>query len=272
MKGKMQYMDGKVLLIVLYGLVQVTAIVLGMRFDVLGTVDKAFYQMGQNSMLFISGSLIVVVTLVLLLLIRYKLSRIFYAFLKYGLLWVAVALILFFLSQSWYTIVTLSSLTVILQRVFSWVRPVSTGIFAVCSAAVLGSYFEIPYAVALFGFLILLDILSEHVTHHMGPLAEDIIQKGAPLMFRVPTGEEGLFVGSADIVFPCMLAVSAFTHSLYMGGVLASLLGLGGLLLAVGHTTRRDEVHAGPYASLGILGLFIGYVLQYPEWIGMLLE
>jgi presenilin-like A22 family membrane protease len=260
------HMDFRLFLILVYGLVQVTAIELGTRFDILGTVDEALDEIGQVNMLFTVGCLIVVVTLVLLLLIQYGLSRIFYSFVDYGLLWVAVALILLFLGQPWYMIVPVSSLAAVLQYTVSQFHHVSTGIFAVGSAAVLGSYFEVVYVVALFAFLILLDILSSRYIHHMPRIAKDMSEKNSVLMFRVTTKEGSSLVGCADIAFPCMLAVSAFTHSLEVGGVLASLLGLAGLLLAA----RHDEAHAGPFASLGILGLFIGYLVQHPECIDVL--
>ncbi|MGC1120079.1 MAG: hypothetical protein WBA22_03205 [Candidatus Methanofastidiosia archaeon] len=263
---KTWYMDFRLFLILLYGLVQVTAIVLGTRFNILGTVDEALGEIGQVNMLFIIGCLIVVATIVLLLLIRYGLSHIFYFFVEYGLLWVVVALILLFLGQPWYILVALSSLAAVLQYTVRQFHHVSTGIFAVGSAAVLGSYLEVVYVIALFAFLILLDTLSSRYTHHMPKIAEDVSERGGILMFRVTTKEGTSLVGCADIVFPCMLAVSAFTHSLEIGGVLASLFGLAGLLLAA----RHDEAHAGPYASLGILGLIIGYVVQYHECIDTL--
>jgi presenilin-like A22 family membrane protease len=279
------YMDFRLFLILVYGLVQVIAIELGTRFNILGTVDEALDEIGQVNMLFTVACLIVVVTIVLLLLIRYGLIHKFYFFVEYGLLWAVVALILLFLSQTWYVIVPISSLAVVLHYTVSQFHHVSTGIFAVGSAAVLGSYFEVVYVIALFAFLILLDILSSRYTGHMQKIAESILsllytrrnpkivekesekgKKGSVLMFSVTTKEGTSLVGCADIAFPCMLAVSAFTHSLEVGGVLASVFGLIGLLLAA----RHDEVHAGPYASLGILGLFIGYLVQHPECIDVL--
>jgi presenilin-like A22 family membrane protease len=292
------YTDFRLFLIVIYGLVQVTAIELGMRFDILGTVDEASKKIGgQVNLLFIGGCLIVVVIIVLLLLIRYGLSRIFYTLLDYGLLLVAVAVILLCLGQPWYVIVPVYSLAAVLQYTVRQFHNVSTGILAVGLAAALGSYFEAIYVIALFAFFMLLDILSSRYTGHIRKIVEDMLssrhtghirkivedmlsllytrhspkkaektpekgKKGSILMFDVGTS----LVGCADIAFPCMLAVSAFTHSLEVGGVLASVFGLIGLLLAA----RHDEVHALPYVSLGILGLFIGYLVQHPECIDVL--
>ncbi|MBU7015646.1 MAG: hypothetical protein HXS52_03805 [Theionarchaea archaeon] len=223
-------------------------------------------------MLVVVGCLIVVVIIMLLLLIRFGLSRMFHSFGEYGLLWAGVALILLLLGQTWYVIVVLSSVAVILQYRVSQFHLVSTGIFAVGSAAVLGSYFEVIHVVALFAFLILLDmlssILSSRQSDYMEKIAKGMSQEKSILIFRATTKDGPSLVGCADIAFPCMLAVSAFTHSLEVGAVFASAFGLAGLLLAA----RHDEAHAGPYASLGILGLFIGYLVQHPECMGVLVQ
>jgi presenilin-like A22 family membrane protease len=179
---------------------------------------------------------------------------------EYGLLFVVVALILFFLGQNPYLILIDSGVVVVLRYTVTQFKHVSAMIFAVGATAVLGSYLEVNHVILIFVFLFLLDVLSSRVTRHMQIMAEDASEKGGSLTFSVRIKEETFIIGCADIVFPSMLVVSALIHHSAVEALFSSIFALAELLLAL----SKEEVHAIPYASLGILGFFVGCFVHDP--------
>jgi len=135
---------------------------------------------------------------------------------------------------------------------------VSVIILAVGIAALLGVSLDVVPVIAFLVLLSLYDVFAVRKTKHMQVIAEDVYKRGGSQIFTFDTKEETFVLGTADIVLPSILVVSAFFNYSVLEAFLASLFALTGLLWA----TRQKEAPALPYASLGILGFLIGYLIQ----------
>jgi presenilin-like A22 family membrane protease len=153
-----------------------------------------------------------------------------------------------------------------------------TGVGAI---AMLGISLNILITIVLLAVMSVYDALSVYRTKHMIDLADTFVDLRMPVMFVIPKkrgyslaeetrslkeklreGEEreAFFLGVGDVVFPGLLAVSAF-HNLSNNGLLVALSVMLGTLL--GFIILIDIVKKGkPQAGLPFLctGAIIGYL------------
>jgi presenilin-like A22 family membrane protease len=201
--------------------------------------------------------LVLLASFVVLLLIRYKLSFLLYYFTEYvGLFVISFIVLSAFINL--YIAAAVSAVAVVLRYKVPDFRKVSVIILAVGIAALMGISLTIVPVIAFLVLLSIYDVLAVRKTKHMQVIAEDVYQKGGSQIFTFDTKEETYVLGAADIILPSILVVSAYFNYSYVEALLASVFALAGLLLA----TRQKEAPALPYASLGILGFFIGYLIQ----------
>lgn len=266
-------------LIANYVVVQVCALLVGMKLwtkdvrlpEYIGnTLEKA--GAGRGTTPFFLFGLILIVSLILLILIKYGLSYLLHYFTEYGLLFVLISFIVYNLYNDLRLSVALSGIAVVLRYTVKQFNHVSVIIFAVGAAAILGSL-EIYHVIAFLLLLSLYDVIAVRKTRHMQTIAEDVRERGTSLLFTLDTKEETFVLGSADIILPSILVVSVFLHYSLMeglseveanlfpilGALLCSLFALAGLLIA----TRQKEAPALPYASLGILGFVVIELIRF---------
>lgn len=262
-----------------YVIVQVCALIVGVALwnkdvklpEAVGRTLEAV-GVGRNTMPFVLVGLILLVSLMLLILIKYGLSHLLYYFTEYGLLLVLLSFIVYNLYNNLFLSVILSGTAVILRYAWNQFKHVSVLIFAVGAAAILGSL-NVYHVIVFLVLLSLYDVVAVRKTKHMQVIAEDVREKESSLLFTMDTKEETFVLGSADIILPSILMVSVFLHySLmeglseieallfpFLGAILCSLFALVGLLIA----TRQREAPAIPYASLGILGFLIVEFIRF---------
>ncbi len=266
-------------LIANYVIVQVCALIVGYKLwgkgvDVPGVVGETLEDagVGRNTMPLVLLGLVLVISLALLILIKYGLSFLFYYFTEYGLLFLLIAFILYSLHYNLYLSVIIPGTLVVLRYSLKQFKHMSVLILAVGAAAILGSL-NIYYVIAFLLLLSLYDVLAVRKTKHMQTIAEDVYEKGSSLIFTFDTKEETFVLGSADIILPSILVVSVFLHYFeiealsaaealqfsILGAFLTSVFALVGLLVA----TRHKEVPALPYASVGILGFFVVEFMRF---------
>lgn len=262
-----------------YVIVQVCALIVGHKLwykgvDVPGAMEKTFEEVGvgRDTTPLVLLGLVLVISLVLLILIKYGLSYLFYYFTEYGLLFLLISFILYSLYYNIYLSVIIPGIAVILRYKLKQFKHVSVIILAVGAAAILGPL-NVYYVIVLLLLLALYDILAVRKTKHMRTIAEDVYERGSSLMFTFDMKGETFVLGSADIILPSILVVSVFLHYSevealsvagtfrfsVLGAFLTSVLALVGLLMA----TRQREVPALPYASVGILGFFIVEFIRF---------
>ncbi|KYK33926.1 MAG: hypothetical protein HXS46_19250 [Theionarchaea archaeon] len=242
-------------LIANYIAVQVCALVVAQRF---WSEDVVIIQGGdQPATSFLLFGLVVIASLLVLLLIKFKLSFLLYYFTEYVGLFV-ITLIILSAFINIYVSAIVSGIAVVLRYTKKRFRQVSVVILAVGIAALLGVSLDVIPVIAFLALLSLYDILAVKKTKHMQVIAEDIYKRGGSQIFTFDTKDETFVLGTADIVLPSILVVSAFFNYSVVEAFFSSLFALIGLLLA----TREREAPALPYASLGILGFLIGYFIQ----------
>lgn len=262
-----------------YSIVQVLALVVGTQLwnkdvrlpeDIARTLEAV--GAGRNTTPLVLVGLILIVSLALLLLIKYGLSYLLYYFTEYGLLFVLISFIVYSLYDNTYFSFLVAGIAAGARYAVPQFKHVSVIIFAAGVAAILGSL-EIYYVIVFLVLLSLYDIVAVRKTKHMQTIAEDVREKESSLLFTLDTKEEIFVLGSADIILPSILVVSVFLHYSLMetlsegetlvfpilGALLCSLLALAGLFIA----TRQREAPALPYASLGILGFFIIELIRF---------
>ena len=211
----------------------------------------------QPSTSFFLFGLVLIATIFVLILIKYKLSFLLYYFTEYvGLFVITFIILSVFLNI--YLSAMISGIFVIFRYKITQFRKVSVIILAVGIAALLGVSLDVIPVVAFLLLLSLYDIFAVRKTKHMQVIAEDVYQKGGSQIFTFDTKEETFVLGSADIILPSILVVSAFFNYSAVEAFFSSVFALLGLLLA----TRQTEAPALPYASLGVLGFLIGYFIQ----------
>ena len=242
-------------LITNYVLVQVLALLVAQRFWV---EDVIIIESGDRPVTsFWLFGLVLLASFVVLLLIRYKLSFLLYYFTEYvGLFVISFIVLSAFINL--YIAAAVSAAAVVLRYKVPDFRKVSVIILAVGIAALMGISLTVMPVIAFLVLLSIYDVLAVRKTKHMQVIAEDVYQKGGSQIFTFDTKEETYVLGAADIILPSILVVSAYFNYSYVEALLASVFALAGLLLA----TRQKEAPALPYASLGILGFFIGYLIQ----------
>ena len=211
----------------------------------------------QPSTSFLLFGLVIMASLVVLLLIKLKLSFLLYYFTEYvGLFVISFIILSAFINI--YVAAVLSGIGVVLRYTVKEFKRVSVVILAVGIAALLGVTLDITPVIVFLVLLSLYDILAVRKTKHMQVIAEDVYKRGGSQIFTFDTKDETFVLGTADIVLPSILVVSAYINYSAVEAFCASLFALIGLLLA----TRQKEAPALPYASLGIVGFFIGYLIQ----------
>lgn len=268
-----------------YLLVQVLALIVGVNLWTQGVVPVEHIEERAGSATpFALVGLVLIATLLLLILIKYGVSHLFYYFIEYGLLSLLVFFIVYFslpglpqptlgpLSPDLYVSLLFSGIALYLRYTVTQFSKVSVIIFAGGAAAILGAL-EIYFVIVLLVVLSVYDVLAVKRTKHMGKIADDVYEKGSSLLFVHDTEKEIITVGSADIVLPSTLVVSVFLHYSSMealsemeallfpllGPLLCSTLSFVGILVA----TRKEEAPALPYASLGILGFLATELLRF---------
>jgi len=242
-------------LVATYCLVQVLALVVAHQF---WSEDVVLIESGdQPSTSFLLFGLVLIATVIVLILIKFKLSFLLYYFTEYVGLFVIMFLILSaFINM--YMSAIISAVSVVLRYTVKQFKKVSVIILAVGISALLGVSLSIIPVIAFLVLLSAYDVFAVRKTKHMQVIAEDVYQKGGSQIFTFDTKEETFVLGTADIILPSMLVVSAYLNYSAVEAFFASLFALAGLLLA----TRQKEAPALPYASLGIVGFLIGYLIQ----------
>jgi presenilin-like A22 family membrane protease len=238
-----------------YIAVQALALLVAERF---WSEDVILIESGdQPATSFLLFGLVIIASAVVLVLIKLKLSFLLYYFTEYVGLFV-ISFIIFSAFINIYISAAISGIAVILRYTVKQFRRVSVIILAVGIAALLGVSLDVVPVIAFLVLLSLYDVFAVRKTKHMQVIAEDVYKRGGSQIFTFDTKEETFVLGTADIVLPSILVVSAFFNYSVLEAFLASLFALTGLLWA----TRQKEAPALPYASLGILGFLIGYLIQ----------
>jgi presenilin-like A22 family membrane protease len=242
-------------LIANYLLVQVLALLVAQRF---WNEDVVILESGdQPSTSFLLFGLVLLATAVVLILIKYKLSFLLYYFTEY----VGLFVICFIMASAfihYYVAAAAAGAAVVLRYRVTKFKKISVVILAVGIAALLGVSLDIVPVIAFLVLLSVYDVFAVRKTKHMQVIAEDVYERGGSQIFTFDTKEETFVLGSADIILPSILVVSAFLNYSAVAAFFTSGFALAGLLLA----TRQKEAPALPYASLGIVGFFIGYLIQ----------
>jgi len=266
-------------LIANYLIIQVCALIVGYKLwgkgvDIPQIMEETLEEVGvgRNILPLVLLGLVLIISLALLILIKYGLSYLFYFFTEYGLLFLLISFILYSLYSNLYLSVIIPGIAVGLRYGLNQFKHVSVIILAVGAAAILGSL-NIYYVIVFILLLAFYDILAVRKTKHMTAIAEDVYEKGSSLIFTFNTKEETFIVGSADIILPSILVVSVFLHYSevetlsaaeafqfsILGVLLTSIFALTGLLIAM----RHREAPALPYASVGILGFLIVEFIRF---------
>jgi presenilin-like A22 family membrane protease len=268
-----------------YLLVQVLALIVGVNLWTRGVVPVEHIEERAGSATpFVLVGLVLIATLMLLILIKYGASHLFYYFIEYGLLSLLIFFIVYFslpdlplpllgpLSPDLYISLLFSGIALYLRYTVTQFSKVSVIVFAGGAAAILGAL-EIYFVIVLLVVLSVYDVLAVRKAKHMGKIADDVYEKGSSLLFVHDTEKEIITIGSADIVLPSTLVVSVFLHYSsmealsemeallfpFLGPLLCSILAFAGILIA----TRKEEAPALPYASLGILGFLATELLRF---------
>jgi presenilin-like A22 family membrane protease len=238
-----------------YLIVQVLALAVARKFWV---EDVVIIQSGdQPTTSFLLFGLVLISTIMVLLLIKFKLSFLLYYFTEYvGLFVISFLVLSVFIDM--YGAAILSGVAVILRYKVPQFKKMSVVILAVGIAALLGVSLDVIPVIAFMVLLSLYDVFAVRKTKHMQVIAEDVFKRGGSQIFTFDTKEETFVLGTADIILPSVLVVSAFLNYSAVEAFFTSALALAGLLLA----TRQKEAPALPYASLGIVGFLIGYLIQ----------
>jgi presenilin-like A22 family membrane protease len=238
-----------------YIIVQVLAIIVASKFWV---QDVILIESGDHpAASFMLFGLVLIATLIVLVLIKLKLSHLLYYFTEY----VGLFVLCFLISSvfiNMYVSLLLAGVAVALRYYSHHFKRVSVIILAVGISALLGVSLGILPIIVFLVLLSVYDVLAVRKTKHMQVIAEDVYQRGGSQIFTFDTKEETFVLGAADIILPSTLVVSAYFNHTVVEAVFASVFALVGLLLA----TRQQEAPALPYASLGIVGFVIGHLIQ----------
>ncbi|MGD2247794.1 MAG: presenilin family intramembrane aspartyl protease [Candidatus Methanofastidiosia archaeon] len=242
-------------LIINYIIVQICAILVASKFWVEEVIlIESGHQPTTSLWLF---GLVLIASVFVLILIKFKLSFLLYYFTEYvGLFILAFIILTVFINE--YIALLISGAAVILRYKIKKFRKVSVVILAIGISALLGVSLGVIPVIVFLVLLSVYDILAVRKTKHMQVIAEDVYKKGGSQIFTFNTKNETFVLGSADIILPSILVVSAYFNYSIIEAFFASIFALLGLILA----TQKQEAPALPYASLGIVGFFIGYLIQ----------
>ncbi len=239
----------------MYIVVQACALFVAQKFQ---SEEVVLIQSGdQPSSAFMLAGMVLVASLLVLILIKFKLSFLLYYFTEYVGLFV-LSFIMFSAFINIYLSLVISGILVVLRRTVTQFRKISVVILAAGIAALLGVSLDVLPVIIFLVLLSVYDIWAVRKTKHMQVIAEDIYKRGGSQIFTFDTKEETFVLGSADIILPSILVVSVYLSYTLLEAVLSSLFALSGLLFA----TRQREAPALPYASLGIVGFLIGHLIQ----------
>jgi presenilin-like A22 family membrane protease len=193
--------------------------------------------------------LIIIVTAVILLMVKYRKRNILkhVILFAFGLTLLMVFDILFILALSQFTsdvpviawtslisaIVVAAGFTILLYRFPEWYVVDFVGVFvAAAVAAILGISLAILPVFVLLIILAIYDAISVYKTKHMITLADAVTMERLPVLLVVPTSKgysflkqkslkeqikkkekrDAVFMGLGDIAIPAVLAVSAFAY------------------------------------------------------------
>lgn len=238
-----------------YLIVQALAIVVARKFWV---ADVVLIESGDrpSTSLFLFA-MVIIGSLLVLLLIKFKLSFLLYYFTEYVGLFVLTAIILS-VFINFYISLAVAGIAAVLRYTVPQFKRVSVVILATGIAALLGVSLAVWPVIIFLALLSVYDVLAVRKTKHMQVIAEDVYKRGGSQIFTFDTKDETFVLGSADIILPSILVVSVFFNHSAFEAVLTSIFSLSGLLLA----TRKTEAPALPYASLGIVGFLIGHFMK----------
>jgi len=289
----------------LYVLVQVSAVLLAPLYL---PEFSAFPDPSSPANPFIYVLLVIVLTAVILLLIRYRRQRIiqliFYFSIFITMLYVFMPILLLFDSEGLFALAASLALALglmyLLIRSGEWyIIDVIGIIIGVGVTAILGMSLSVLPVIILLIIMAIYDAISVYKTKHMVALAEGVAPLHLPVLFVVPNesgftmksvekhgvvrkegeGREAFFMGVGDAVIPGLLVVSA---SLYLPEAAAPLMTanlwaaagamIGGLLgyLVLFRFVMGGRPQAGlPFLNSGaIIGYMVAYALAYGT-IGM---
>lgn len=241
-------------------------------------------------------AILIVFTITMLILIRYKFRRIFAA-----IIWISLFLTFVYIfgallitagiPEPWLTLlsVLLPLAGVIALYLYpEWYVINTLGIFLAAGvAAIFGVSLEVIPVLVLLVILAAYDAIAVYRTRHMIALAEGVLSSKMPILFVIPKkrqysfrnegvgdisgdGERAAYImGMGDLIMPAILVVSAAVFlpgkgviSIGLpavGAIIGSLLGLFVLMYVV----QKGQAQAGlpPLNGGAIIGFLVGYAI-----------
>jgi presenilin-like A22 family membrane protease len=275
-------------------IVEVAALLLSLPVQEAGIAAFENPESFANPLIFIG--ILLIFTLLLLLLIKYRFQKIMAIIIAFSIFFTFI----YIFAAISYTLVPdeLLSLiltfglsigaTAILYRYPEWYVIDTLGILIAAGAAsIFGVSLDVLPVIILLALLAVYDAISVYKTKHMITLAEGVIDLKTPILFVIPkkrsysyvkegigpigegSGERGAFImGMGDLIMPTILVVSAnvfiktgrigFINAASLGAIIGSVAGLVLLLWFV----NKGKPQAGlpPINGGAILGFVIGFL------------
>jgi presenilin-like A22 family membrane protease len=275
-------------------IVEVAALLLSLPVQEAGIAAFENPESFANPLIFIG--ILLIFTLLLLLLIKYRFQKIMAIIIAFSIFFTFI----YIFAAISYTLVPdeLLSLiltfglsigaTAILYRYPEWYEIDTLGILIAAGAAsIFGVSLDVLPVIILLALLAVYDAISVYKTKHMITLAEGVIDLKTPILFVIPkkrsysyvkegigpigegSGERGAFImGMGDLIMPTILVVSAnvfiktgrigFINAASLGAIIGSVAGLVLLLWFV----NKGKPQAGlpPINGGAILGFVIGFL------------
>jgi presenilin-like A22 family membrane protease len=275
-------------------IVEVAALLLSLPVQEAGIAAFENPESFANPLIFIG--ILLLFTLLLLLLIKYRFQKIMAIIIAFSIFFTFI----YIFAAISYTLVPdeLLSLiltfglslgaTAILYRYPEWYVIDTLGILIAAGAAsIFGVSLDVLPVIILLALLAVYDAISVYKTKHMITLAEGVIDLKTPILFVIPkkrsysyvkegigpigegSGERGAFImGMGDLIMPTILVVSAnvfiktgrigFINAASLGAIIGSVAGLVLLLWFV----NKGKPQAGlpPINGGAILGFVIGFL------------
>jgi presenilin-like A22 family membrane protease len=275
-------------------IVEVVALLLSLPVQEAGIAAFENPESFANPLIFIG--ILLVFTLLLLILIKYRFQKIMAIIIAVSIFFTFI----YIFAAITYTLVPDELLgliltfglsiaaTAILYRYPEWYVIDTLGILIAAGAAsIFGVSLEVLPVIVLLALLAVYDAISVYKTKHMITLAEGVIDLKTPILFVIPkkrsysyvkegiapigegSGERGAFImGMGDLIMPTILGVSAnvfiktgrigFINAASLGTIAGSVAGLVLLLWFV----NKGKPQAGlpPINGGAILGFVIGFL------------
>lgn len=275
-------------------IVEVVALLLSLPVQEAGIAAFENPESFANPLIFIG--ILLVFTLLLLILIKYRFQKIMAIIIAVSIFFTFI----YIFAAITYTLVPDEFLgliltfglslgaTAILYRYPEWYVIDTLGILIAAGAAsIFGVSLEVLPVIVLLALLAVYDAISVYKTKHMITLAEGVIDLKTPILFVIPkkrsysyvkegigpigegSGERGAFImGMGDLIMPTILVVSAnvfiktgrigFINAASLGAIAGSVAGLVLLLWFV----NKGKPQAGlpPINGGAILGFVIGFL------------